>query len=316
MPEPMLYEASKLSGNQVLGLSHCPGCGLYFTRPRLADHNVQTQKASYDAVRRKYLAHAERGLFHKDRNYRLYLRLAESHLRRSGVDGPYSLLDIGAHCGFFLRRAKEQGWTVAGVEPSAAHARFARDVNGTAPIEDGYFDTESLPGRRFHLIAMLDVLEHIPNPVEVLAAARTKLHPGGLVLAKVPHLGFYRFWRKPVRWLGRLGMLPFFPTFDTKPPPELRDAPRAGFFDLFEHVVHYESSTAKSIFARAGLDHVEQRPAPPTNPPGDPLNLPRSIVYGTGARSSCHKPRTRKPHPWLADPGLERQRRSIHSGSC
>jgi SAM-dependent methyltransferase len=62
-----------------------------------------------------------------------------------------------------------------------ASSRLGRQV-GTAPLPE-------LPGiddRAYHLIALLDVLEHIEEDVASLASIRKKLAPGGRILLTVP----------------------------------------------------------------------------------------------------------------------------------
>ena len=279
LPPPLIYEASVHSRGAVIGLSRCPDCRLHFTRPRLVDHNVDPRVTSYDYIVEKYGHEARTNSFHKNGNYRLYLDLAEARLSELGVKPPYSLLDIGSHCGFFLRFAKENGWASYGVEPAPPLARFAAEVNGVSTLEEGFFGDDTHRGRKFHLVTMFDVLEHIPNPVELLSRVRSRLEPGGAVLCKVPHVRFYLGWRRHVDVLGSLGLLPDFPTFVSEPPIAKRDSEVPPFFDLFEHVVHYDEPAVRAVFGRAGFDDWRLVPAPPTNPRGHYLNVPRSLFY-------------------------------------
>jgi 2-polyprenyl-3-methyl-5-hydroxy-6-metoxy-1,4-benzoquinol methylase len=263
-----------------VGLSRCPECHLYFTRPRLARHNIRTREAVYEQVKEKYEPEARSGRFHKNDNYRYYLGLAESHLRRSGAVTPYRVLDIGSHCGFFVRYARELGWDAQGIEPAGPMVRFAREIHGLETIEQGLFDERSYQGESFHLITMFDVLEHIPDPVRLLSLARQRLAPGGLVLCKVPHIRFYVAWRRLVMALAKIGVLPRYPTYLAEPPAEANTSTVPPFFDLFEHVVHYDDAAVTGIFSRAGFSSTSTLPAPPTNARGDRLNIARAVTYG------------------------------------
>lgn len=283
IPPPLVYEASVHSDGHTVGLSRCPGCGVYFTRPRFARHNVRTREARYEDIVEKYGPEARSGEFHKSGNFRYYLRLAEEHLRRRNVQPPFRVLDIGAHCGFFLRAAKERGWVVRGIEPAPPMARFAREMNEIDAVQQGFFDETSLLDQTFHLVTMFDVLEHIPDPVRLLSAVRARLRLEGLVLCKVPHIGFYVTWRSVVMALSAAGVLPKYPTYVTEPPPEASTSNVPPLFDLFEHVVHYDATAVARIFPRAGFAATRILPAPPTNPKGHPLNAPRSLTYW-GAR--------------------------------
>ena len=275
----MIYEASVHSGGEIVGLSRCPDCLTYFTRPRLVDHNVDPRVASYEYIVEKYGGFARENRFHKNGNYRLYLSLAKAHLNRSDRDAPYSVLDIGSHCGFFVRYASENGWNAFGVEPAPPPVRFAREMNGVETLEEGFFDEGTHRSMSFDLVTMFDVLEHVPDPVPLLQKVRARLTSGGLVLCKVPHVRFYLGFRRTVEALSAAGLLPSFPTFTSEPPPESRSSEVPPFFDLFEHVVHYDENAVRAVFGRAGFANWRLLPAPPTNPPGDHLNVARSAFY-------------------------------------
>ncbi len=279
IPPPILYESSRFSLNRPVGLSRCPACRLYFTRPRLVDHNLDYCLADYETVVAKYGPDARAGSFCKNDNYIYYLKTVERMLKERGRRPPYNLLDIGSHCGFFLRLAAGMGFRAYGIEPAASKVRFAREMNGVEMIDEGYFHAESHAGVSFDLVTMFDVLEHIPQPVSLLQMARRRLKKGGLVLCKVPHIQFYLYWRRLVSVLGRLGILPRFPTFPGDPPAIDRSSPLPGFFDLFEHVVHYDCDALPAVFGRAGFLHREVLPAPPTNTRGHYLNPMRTLNY-------------------------------------
>ena len=110
------------------------------------------------------------------------------------------LLDVGAHVGQFVHLAKQSGWEVEGVELNPRTAAFAAQKTG-APIHRVNVQELVLSGRRYDAIALTDVLEHIPDPLPVLAALQDLLVPGGWLAVKVPHGGNQRMKE---RWRARL----------------------------------------------------------------------------------------------------------------
>lgn len=109
--------------------------------------------------------------------------LAALSARIGGSDR--SLLDVGANVGQFVQRAHEAGWNAAGVEPNPTLAEFAAQRTG---LRIRCTMAESLNRDRdgYDALTMLDVLEHIPEPVRVLAGLRPLLRPGGWIAVKVP----------------------------------------------------------------------------------------------------------------------------------
>jgi SAM-dependent methyltransferase len=73
---------------------------------------------------------------------------------------------------------------VEGIEPAGGL------VDPTGPhrarITVAPFDEEFRPGKRYSLILMLDVLEHLDRPAQALRHAAALLEPGGLLLITVP----------------------------------------------------------------------------------------------------------------------------------
>jgi len=107
-------------------------------------------------------------------------------LDRRVLPGGRALLDIGAHVGLFMQLAQQRGWEVQGVELNPRTAAYAARQTG-APVYQANADALRLAGCRFDAVAMIDVLEHIPDPLRMLAAAGRFLKPGGWIALKVPN---------------------------------------------------------------------------------------------------------------------------------
>ncbi len=102
------------------------------------------------------------------------------HLRSFGVDHG-SILEIGCAYGFFLDEASAHfspyGIEIAQEAVAACHAR------GLAHVRQGIASAESIaPLPLMDAIVMLDVVEHLEQPREVLAMAVQKLRVGGTVM--------------------------------------------------------------------------------------------------------------------------------------
>jgi SAM-dependent methyltransferase len=97
------------------------------------------------------------------------------------------LLEIGCSYGHFLRRAKQDGWGVEGVEISRTAADWARETFGIAAYP-GTLE-EALPSLKppYDAVVMLHVLEHAPEPARLVSQIREVLRPGGVLLAKTPN---------------------------------------------------------------------------------------------------------------------------------
>jgi 2-polyprenyl-3-methyl-5-hydroxy-6-metoxy-1,4-benzoquinol methylase len=105
-----------------------------------------------------------------------------------------NVLDVGCGDGlFFDELARLPGvQLVEGVEP--AGALVSPEGPHRARIHVVPFDASFDLGRRYSLIVMLDVLEHLPDPVSSLRHALSLLEPDGVFLATVP--AFVSLWTR------------------------------------------------------------------------------------------------------------------------
>lgn len=131
-----------------------------------------------------------RGLYEKHWWWRARTRLIISRLRCLLPErGGNRILDIGCGDGLFFPELSQFG-EVDGVEP------FAELVSANNPyrgrIQICPFDDNFQPGKRYSLVLMLDVLEHLEDPVAALRHVIELLEPGGKFLATVP--AFMALW--------------------------------------------------------------------------------------------------------------------------
>jgi 2-polyprenyl-3-methyl-5-hydroxy-6-metoxy-1,4-benzoquinol methylase len=109
--------------------------------------------------------------------------------RLQPASGWRSILDVGCGDGLFFDRLAEFG-EVEGVEPAAELVSEAPERRER--IHVGPFDERYQPGRRFRLVLMLDVLEHLDDPAGALRHAASLLEADGTMLVTVP--AFRALW--------------------------------------------------------------------------------------------------------------------------
>jgi len=102
---------------------------------------------------------------------------------------PRNILDIGCGDGLFFDRLSEFG-NVEGVEPDA-HL-ISLDGQHFSKIRVVPFDGNFHSDKKYGLLVMLDVLEHLEDPDEALECARGLLEDKGALLLTVP--AFQSLW--------------------------------------------------------------------------------------------------------------------------
>ena len=101
-----------------------------------------------------------------------------------GLPANPNILDLGCGDGLFFDRLTEFGGTIEGLESDPS--LVSRETADRYKIHVGPLDRTFAPNKRYTLILMLDVLEHLPNPEESLKQAVELLEPGGRLVLTVP----------------------------------------------------------------------------------------------------------------------------------
>lgn len=163
-------------------LARCRRCGMVSVEPMPSREDALRQ---YDA---RYFAGGTgyRDYVAEEEVYRAEARRRVKAIRSAGGTG--RLLEVGCASGAFLVEAKAVLFSVTGVEPATEMAARARERVGcevvAAPVEEAGF-----PRASFEVVAAFDVLEHVTDPLAVLAKFREWLVPAGLLALTVPDFG-------------------------------------------------------------------------------------------------------------------------------
>lgn len=198
-------------------LVRCSSCRLVFAIPLHVD--VELYEAAYkDAGEyREYL-----GQFHATWSMRQFLRR---------VPARGQLLDIGCATGGFMQAAQQQGWQVAGIEIATRAAELARQTT-QAPVVAGTLADYQADGE-LDAITAWEVIEHVPDPLDLLRRATGLLRSGGVLGLSVPN------WQSP--WMRRSRQVQHWPPY---------------------HLTFWERHSLHTLLELAGLQQIRIKQKP------------------------------------------------------
>jgi SAM-dependent methyltransferase len=118
-------------------------------------------------------------------------------------EGRRRLLDVGCGNGRFLSLLREFGprdWQLVGVDFDAAAVAHCRQLGFEAYA--GRVEDLPLEQGRFDAVIMLQLIEHVEDPVAISRSVFQVLEPGGVFIVETPNLGGldYRWFQG--RWWG------------------------------------------------------------------------------------------------------------------
>jgi SAM-dependent methyltransferase len=191
-----------LGSDREYGLLECGVCGARFVDPMPTQHELG---AFY---------HSQ--YYGKDWYKQLGsgMAFAKKYLTRRP---PGRFLDIGCGMGYFIEGvARNSSWEVFGTEFGEKAAEYARNVLHH-DVRHGDLVNAAFPDNSFDYIQIRNVLEHVTDPVELLAECRRVIKPDGTLHLFVPNgsadsadlINFYRSEGEAA--FSKSGHLFFFP---------------------------------------------------------------------------------------------------------
>lgn len=167
------------------GIERCRRCGLVYANPRAPEPEI-LRRYNREYFWNEYLpaagvAGGRVDMDFIDGRYAGMLRLIRQH-----SPAGRRMLEVGTGAGLFLKAAARAGWEASGLEMSETAAAFARETLAL-DVRQERAETMSFPAAMFDVAVMFDVIEHLFDPRAVLAATRTALAPGGVLLVSTPN---------------------------------------------------------------------------------------------------------------------------------
>jgi len=165
-----------------LDIVQCEQCELVYTNPIF---NEEHYKSTYKS---KEYQEIVKELGEESHNYRVdrfgreRVDIMSKHLVQYES---VKYLDIGCSTGFVVEAAESMEWEASGIDlnPSAIEFGHARGLD----LQNKSLDEISFDDGYFNAISMFDVIEHLPNPKEIIAQAINYLKVGGILFLYVPN---------------------------------------------------------------------------------------------------------------------------------
>ena len=169
----------------------CSACGTLVSLAGMSTEELQVSNDETDFYGKRYwLDHQNEDLGFPDIFKRARNDLTERNLHWLKALLKYRLppckvLELGCTHGSFVALLRQAGYDAAGVEMSPWVVEFAQKTFGV-PVSVGPIETLQIAPGSLDVIALMDVLEHLPDPVATMAHCLELLKPDGILIIQTP----------------------------------------------------------------------------------------------------------------------------------
>ena len=181
------FEYNPLSDD--FSVRRCVNCGLVFLSPRPAITEFEKiYPANYHAFD---FSEEKFGVAYKIRSKLEAGRFLEVC---KGLPDNAAIVDVGCGDGFHLNLLRKYGnksWSLEGIDLDKRAIEMA-ERRGFV-VHQGTVESIDLPSNRYELAFMIQTIEHVENPVEVLLGIRRILKPGGRLVIVTDNTGSVDF---------------------------------------------------------------------------------------------------------------------------
>jgi 2-polyprenyl-3-methyl-5-hydroxy-6-metoxy-1,4-benzoquinol methylase len=213
--------------HETFQLKRCTSCDFLITSPR-PPGNLLGKYYLSDT----YVSHTAKAstsfdkLYEKVRNHALKWKF--TLVNKFSPQQHSSILDFGCGTGFFLKKMKENGFNIAGVEPSSIARVNAEKITSTK-IYSGIDEIED----NFDVITLWHVLEHVSNLNEVITQLKERLKKNGTLFIAVPNHKSVDAQTYGMTWAG---------------------------YDVPRHLWHFEQKTMQQLLSKHQLKIIDTIP--------------------------------------------------------
>lgn len=211
------HSVSKESFNIML----CDNCNFQFTNPRPNEGEIAKYYKSD-----QYISHSDKANSPINFIYKLARTFALSSKKRLinsiTKDKKGRLLDYGCGTGYFLQIMENNGWKTYGIEPNS----IAREIAQTKSNVQENIEQLKIKNKKFDVITLWHVLEHIHNINETIKILKTILKEKGKIVIAVPNIDSYEQNVFEEEWAA---------------------------YDVPRHLYHFSQDTMNTLMLKHGL---------------------------------------------------------------
>jgi 2-polyprenyl-3-methyl-5-hydroxy-6-metoxy-1,4-benzoquinol methylase len=169
----------------------CRSCGTLVYRKDMPPEQFLVRDDETDFYGKKYwLEHQQDAFGNADIHTRARNDIIERNLHWLKTLLKYRLpsakvMELGCSHGSFVAQLRQAGFDASGVEMSPWVVEFGQKTFGV-PVSVGPVEALDIAPGSFDVIALMDVLEHLPDPVTTMAHCLKLLKPDGMLLLQTP----------------------------------------------------------------------------------------------------------------------------------
>ena len=216
--------------NDLFCIEKCKNCGFKFTNPRPKEKTVHLYYKSVN-----YISHtsSKKGIlntvYHIVRNYQ--------HKKKYGFINKLvkakkrKILDVGSGTGEFIKYFNKMGWDAKGVETDKKARMYS--INNNNCIVDETLEETFKYNKKFDIITLWHVLEHVYDVNEYISKLKKLLNKGGYLILGLPNCSSYDANYYKENWYA---------------------------YDLPIHVSHFTRNDIKNLVDNHDLKLISTRP--------------------------------------------------------
>lgn len=169
----------------------CSECGTLVLQTGPSDGQLKVQNDDTDFYGKRYwLEHQSEKFKYPSIFERARQDIVERNLHWFQALQKYKLppaktLELGCSHGSFVAILRQAGYDASGMEMSPWVVELAKETFDV-PMIVGPLEAIDLPACTFDVVALMDVLEHLPDPVATMRRAIELLKPDGILLIQTP----------------------------------------------------------------------------------------------------------------------------------
>ncbi|MDX9943597.1 MAG: methyltransferase domain-containing protein [Azonexus sp.] len=226
------------------GYGVCGTCGTLVSIDSLPVEQLAVTDDETDFYGKQYwLGHQQEDLGFPDIVARSRNDLTERNLHWLGTLLKYRLpparvMELGCAHGSFVALMSQAGFNASGMEMSPWVVAFGEKTFGIS-VHLGPIEAVDLPAGGFDVIALMDVLEHLPDPLQTMRRCLELLSSEGVLLIQTPQ------FREEMRHEALLQS----------------DAPFLKMLQADEHLYLFSERSVKALFKQLGAEHICFEPA-------------------------------------------------------